>query len=230
MPNNYVSLSSRNNDPYWDQVVLLMHLDAANGSGVYVDIKGHPVSAATALANTATKKFGTSSARHIDHSTIITVPNHADFNFGTPVTADFTVELFAAVNSAGPGGGGLIGRWGIGPNTNADWLLFTDATRTFQWNGGGLSFNADIKIPDAAFHHLCAEYYNGTLTLFIDGTPRGARAFASSIPFRGADIRTGIWDDSASSVDGYIDEIRITKAARYKGQAFTVPVAAYPEF
>jgi hypothetical protein len=74
-----------NYDPYWDKVVLLMHMNES----VTKDEKGHTVSTANEASLTnVSPKFGANSAQ-VSTSSQVYISNSNDFNFGTE---DFTVE------------------------------------------------------------------------------------------------------------------------------------------
>jgi hypothetical protein len=78
-------------DPYFSNVVLLMHFDGANGATNFVDVKGHAVTpmGSAALA-TARSVYGGASGYFDGASAYLKVAPSDDWNFAAN---DFTVEL-----------------------------------------------------------------------------------------------------------------------------------------
>lgn len=210
-------------DPLAAQTVLLMHMDAAG----FPDVKGHAIVNNTATRDVNKKKFGASSAAMTNHNTWLEVQTNADFTF----TGDFTVEGWIAIASTGNMGAIFCGRWGIGPNTAADWII-NIAGGSVQFTGGATALNtAAGAIPyDSNFHHIAVERFGNTLSIYVDGVSKANGAMNSGTGSNGGrNLRIGIYDDGGSFLNGWVDEYRITKgAARYKGN-FAVPTAAFPD-
>jgi hypothetical protein len=78
-------------DPYFSNVVLLMHFDGANGATNFVDVKGHAVTAmGSAALATARSVYGGASGHFDGASAYLKVAPSDDWNFAAN---DFTVEL-----------------------------------------------------------------------------------------------------------------------------------------
>jgi len=84
-------LDAGQSDPYFSNVVLLMHFDGANGATNFVDVKGHAVTpmGSAALA-TARSVYGGASGYFDGASAYLKVAPSDDWNFAAN---DFTVEL-----------------------------------------------------------------------------------------------------------------------------------------
>lgn len=79
-------------DPYWANVVSLLHMDGANGSTTFTDQKGKTWTPnGNVQISTAQSVFGGSSAAFDGVNDSLSIASHADFGFGT---GDWTVECF----------------------------------------------------------------------------------------------------------------------------------------
>jgi hypothetical protein len=98
------------------------------------------------------------------------------------------------------------------------------------FNGLGSYYANAGTMADNAWHHVTVERYGSTLYIYKDGQIIGSTAVSGSVSNNGGrNLRTTRWDDGGSGFLGNIDELRITNgAARYKGQNFSIPTAAYP--
>ena len=224
-------------DPYANNVSLLIHCDGANNSTTFTDTSSY-VHAVTATGNcvvsTTNPKFGSgcalSQGAWVDHLEISN-SNAPEFDLAS---ADFTVEGWVLVTGLGASGGAMIGRWGIGPSTNADWIVYISPSRQvgLYINGGQtLPESSSSALPnDGNYHHVAVTRQGSTLRLFIDGTQVGTATFSGTVQNSlGQPMRTHVWNDNVNSrLDGRLDEIRITKGvARYTAN-FTVPTTAFP--
>jgi YD repeat-containing protein len=212
-------------DPYYDQVMVLLHADGTNGATSIVDSSrfGRTAQrAGTARITTSHGKFGGASLALDGSGNYLWYGDSADFGFGT---GDFTLEGF--VLSSGSN------------------LLFDPRATVYDSNGafvtnnsgtgngiGYYSFETGMvgsgpATNDGNWHHYAWTRASGTFRMFVDGVKvyetAVAGSFGASRPFYiGSNFLNG------GSFTGFIDEVRITKGvARYTG-SFTVPSAAFP--
>jgi hypothetical protein len=221
-------------DPYFDDVVLLLHLNGSNGSTTFPDSSINPktVSAnGNAQISTAQSKFGGASVVLDGTGDYLTSNDNADFEFGS---GDFTIEFWMRLTSSARQG--LISKGAPG-----DWASFdisTDGTgsQSIQVrcsNGSGWSidfFTSPVPTWSLNTWHYVALVRNGnTFTLYIDGTDRGSGTASISLMNNSSALligRSNFWSADAA---GNIDEVRITKGvARYTSN-FTAPDAPFPD-
>lgn len=106
----------------------------------------------------------------------------------------------------------------------------TSGNVDFQFSGNGFDIQSG-NFSELAWYHVAGVSYNGTLTLYVNGTAIGSDSGynLSSV----VDPRVVIGFDLVNVdryTDGYIDDVRITKGvARYTAD-FTPPTAALPKF
>ena len=63
----------------------------------------------------------------------------------------------------------------------------------------------------------------------MDGAVTAMGTHSGIIATPGNSPSIGIWGNSSLPMDGYIDEFRITRKARYGSSNFTAPTKAFPD-
>lgn len=212
-------------DPYWNNVVLGMHMDDVG----LTDVKGHTVTLSGNAARSAVKsKFG-GYAAYFDGAGdyLYPVTNGTDFAFGT---GDFTVEMWVYLPSLGAGRSLYDGR---PASTNGVYVsMYVSATNTLNLMVSSTSKVTGTTALTASTWHHVALCRSGTSTkLFLNGVQEGA-TYSDSNAYLGSANRPFIgidsYNSSAGPMLGYIDDLRITKGvARYTAN-FTPPTAAFP--
>lgn len=223
-------------DPYANNVSLLLHGDGANGSQVFIDSSsyGHSVVATgNCVISNTNPKFGTgcilSQGAWADH---LQVQNGPEFDLAA---GNFTLEGWMLVTGIGYSGGSLINRWGTGPSTNPDWIVYISQSRNlgFYVNGSAVipETSSTYMPDDGKYHHVAVTRQGSTVRLFLDGVIIATATFTGTIQNSVSQpIRTHIWNDFTNSrLDGRLDEIRVTKGvARYVAN-FTPATAPFPD-
>lgn len=213
-------------DPDYGMVVLLLHADGANGSTTLTDYSQVPHAftvAGNAKISTAQSVFGGSSALFDGAgSWWETSTNVTDFVFGAD---DFTIELRVRTTSNNRV---LVDFY---TTSQSGWQLFLNSSGMLQWYDTAVRKNGTIAINDGNWHHVVAQRRAGSLDFYVDGVRDGASVtgtpalvYATSKLAIGAQVAS-----RGATVDfiGNIDEVRITRKARYSGASFVVPTAAF---
>jgi hypothetical protein len=211
-------------DPYYNYTSLLLHMDGANTSTNFVDSGPSALTVTrtgTPAISTAQSKYGGSSVAFSGSTDRLGVASNALFAFGT---GDFTVEFWVYFNSI---------------STSFVQLYDTYVTGgfSFYWSGSAstliISNRSANQIVQAwspsanTWYHLAVSRSGTSLRLFINGTVLGSTT-ASTSYVQGALQIGGTADNTSYSLNGYLDDLRITKYARYTS-AFTPPAAALPD-
>lgn len=217
-------------DPYFNNVSLLMHMDGSNGGTSFTDSSrySHSVTAfGNAQTSTAQSKFGGASLLGDASGDYLSVPS----NDALDLTGDFTIEYWfyslssneqAHLRKANSGG---FGPYGLTLNTS-DKILVLLATTSNSWNTVGTSTNAFTK---NAWHHVALTRSGNNFKLFVDGALEWSSTLAITLLQNTDPLLIGYsrYTPIPSYLDGYIDELRITKGvARYTG-AFTPSAEAF---
>lgn len=230
-------------DPSFSSVSLLLHGNGSNGSTNVID-SGSNTKLVTVNGNaqisTTQSKFNGSSLKLAATGDRFSIPAHAEFDMGA--TTLFTIECWFYLNSNSGSGvyPTLISR-------RSDETTYPDAQWALNFNplGAGLAFNISNgsgwmdpgptytgAINTGAWHHVAlvrADTSATGLKLFYDGTLVASSTSNPSLESNSASKPLIIGGYTISGMNGYIDDLRITKgAARYTAN-FTLPTAPFPD-
>jgi hypothetical protein len=226
-------------DPYASSVVLLLHMDGTNNSTTFTD---YSLSARTLTAqgnakiSTAQSKFGGASGLFDGSGDYLSIADSNDFDFGS---GDFTIEcwFYRPSNT-------FVNFQDILTQRNQDssnyafsfYIRPQDNTIAFRYstsgNGATGTVGADnnFTITNSVWHHFAITRSSGTFRLFVNGTVVTTSTPATNPTFFNstAAITVGAAANGAQSINGYLDDLRVTKGvARYTAN-FTPPTAAFP--
>lgn len=184
-----------------------------------------------AQISTAIKKFGTGSIAFDgtgDGLTIRGMPTNLQLGLG-----DFTIEGWVYFNTVS--GNATISNTDLGSSTNLSYGIFRSGT-TLQYflssNGTSWDIASGVTIGTVAastWYHFALVRKGSTFTPYLDGIASTTTSSSASL-FNTTALGIGnIASGSGSSVlDGYIDEVRVTKGiARYTAN-FTPLNAPFP--
>lgn len=141
-------------------------------------------------------------------------------------TGDFTVEfwLYLAANLnafANVIQMGTTAAFTIEAQATVNVLNLTDYESTVY-------FASNTALTTGTWIHVAATRASGTLRLFQNGIQVGSAANTANLTNTGTGVYIGKGSDASSEINGYIDDLRITKGyARYTAN-FTPPTAAFP--
>jgi hypothetical protein len=219
-------------DPYWNQVVLLTHFDGTDGATTFTDVKGKTMSrlGTTPAISTTKSRFGGASVYlGTAAGNAVTVAASSDFLF----TGDFTIECwvnFDTILTDSQAWYGMFGMTGTGyfsmgyfGNTN-QWAVMTNSS-SITYVGG------PTATTNTWYHVALVRSGTGTgnLKMYVNGQFTGtAVTYTGNLGFNNQQLLIGARDATHYTVRGYIDEFRITRAARYTTD-FTPPSAAFGE-
>jgi hypothetical protein len=209
-------------DPYYSAVSLLLPMDGTNGSTTFTD-SGPNAIAVTAVGNTqistTQSKYGGASG-YFDGS-----GDYLDMS-GTGIatafgTGDFTIEFWYYPLSVSVQQN-LVDK--IGSASNAIYLSSAGVLKYYvagdRITGATLSANT--------WYHIALVRYSGVTKLYVNGVQSGASyTDTNNYALNTGSPRIGAAFNNTVSVNGYIDDLRITKYARYTS-AFTPPTSAHP--
>jgi hypothetical protein len=218
-------------------VSLLLHGDGTNGSTTITDNSPSPKTV-TAVGNaqisTAQSKFGAASIAFDGTGDYLTVPST-----GTPGdlgAGNFTVELWHFLISRLNTFPCLINNYSF--FAAGSFALFaghnSSTTTKYQLalNGSGFpSINSTANISYNQWVHLAVVRNGLTITLYVDGIASGTVTSAATLAGTNGSLWVGTAGDvlTDGAINGYMDDIRITKGvARYTAN-FTPPIAPFPD-
>lgn len=206
-------------DPYWDDVVFLSHFDGITPT----DEKGKIISGG--VTSSAQALFGTKSG-----DGPFTVAYSADFDF----PGDYTVEGACYYNGAadkvlfstidGVSDNWWPNRWHVGINaTNKLFARFYNSNGTFS-----ATITSSTAVPANTWFRWAVTRSGNTTRLFLNGLVEDSSTGLNA-SLTNSGISIGQAYPNSGVVDGYMDEVRITKGvARYTGD-YDVATQAFPD-
>lgn len=218
----------------WDSYTkLMLHCDGVDAATTFTDEIGKTVTAVgNAQIDTAQKKFGTASGLFDGTGDYLTVPDHADWNFGS---GDFTIDWWYKSNLP-IATMGLQFVYSQAADTDNKFDIYYQNTgsvtlevRTGAANKGVYIW--DAAVPDTNWHHYAIVRSTTAAKLFVDGvliTATESTAFGTNtIDDIAAVAMFGRRGYAEGYLNGWLDEVRISKGIARWTANFTPPTAAY---
>ena len=180
-----------------------------------------------AQISTTVKKYGTGSLA-FDGAGDYLIPSTA--NLGAFGTGDFTIECWVYFNSVGTNQVLLDFRAASADVAPALYL----GSSAINWYVTGANRITTSTLTATTWYHVAVTRASGSTKVFINGT-QGGSTYADTNSYVGKSARPWIGalaDGTGPPIDlnGYIDDLRITKGiARYTAN-FTPPTAAFPNY
>jgi len=214
-------------DPNFANVVLLCGFNGANGATSFTSEDSAARTAtfvSTAALSTAQQKFGGASLAVNGSSDYVTFPDSADFFFGTN---NFTFEAWVRFsNYAASQFQGVVAQWGNA--ADRAWAFYAGANLLSFYYGSGLGFANVCSLANGVWYHVAACRSTNDLRFFLNGVQQGATRDMTGISLSNQTSTIKVGRSSTSEYfGGHIDEVRVTRAARYTGN-FTPPGTAFP--
>jgi hypothetical protein len=194
-------------------------LNGTNGQIFDNAIMNNFVTAGSAQVSTSIFKYGTGSIAFNGSTSYLTANANLTNNFST---GNFTIECWVYFVSVA---NGQLVAAGSGSNTNAYyWQYYSGQLQFGVQNVGPIT--ATNWTPSASTWYHVAVVRSGTnVYQFVDGTQLGTTATSSQ---NFVDGPTYVGYGGAGYLNGYIDELRISKGfARYTAN-FTAPTSLFP--
>jgi len=222
-------------DPYWQNVVLLLHCDGVNQSTNFIDSSsyGKSVIAQNARIDSAQSKFGQScNLRPSPAIRYLQIEKNSHFNFGQDI--DFTIEFWMNCSDRSANNQPLFSNYNNASFVSGSrQIILYGAYATTPYKRNRIAFSGYDLADDYAlllsetiieanqWYHVALTRSGDILRLFVNGRKESVYTgmvdidFSKS-PFANAGTLIGRngWDNS--SFNGYVDEVRVTRGiARY---------------
>lgn len=210
-------------DPFFDDVVLILQDSDTDESLV-----GNTVTlAGSAAFSTTEPKIGTHSLALSASGDALTVPAGSDFAYGT---GDFCIESWFYQTSSIAFGGHIWAQTAAAQNylsVRAGYNNPMEAKIDVRVNNSQLVSTTTYSLN--AWHHVAVVRDSGTVTIYLDGQASGSATLSAGLSNTTYTPTVGAFshDFSITRFTGYIDALRVTKAARYTSN-FTPLTIPYP--
>ena len=197
----------------------------ATNAGIYdATAKNDLTTVGSAQTSATQSKFGGKSMFFNGTTDYLTAIDSPNLQLGT---GDFTIEAWVYLTTASVGRGGVS----KGPvATTTGWEFRFNSTNffRFEWTASFLISTATVSAN--TWTHVAvvrSGSATGNVKLYLNGTLSGTSAVAVTDNFNQTDpLRIGIDRAGTAFFPGYIDDLRITKYARYTAN-FTAPTATF---
>lgn len=219
-------------DPNYASVSLLLHGDGANGSTTITDNSANPktvTAGGNAQISTAQSKFGGSSLYFDGTGDYLSIPAHADFQFGTGA---FTIEAWLYMTATpGAQGAQIFGRQEYGAGSDYVFLVKSDRTVTFYLSNAAANVaTSTATVPLNTWCHVAVTRSGTTFYVFVDGVgASGTSALSTEVPYAVSYSIGADQNGDESNYTGHIDDLRITKGVARYTATFTPPAIAHPD-
>jgi hypothetical protein len=228
------ALTGAGNDSY---AKLLLHAD-----GIGASFTDSSASAKTITANgdvtqsVIQSKFGGKSGYFDGSGDYLSVPDSDDWNFGS---GDFTIDTW--VYLSGNQEPYIVTQWGDSGATDQQFGIYTeDAFSTYIFYyftaiSSVTKINARASLGSASsfnngWHHIAYVRYNNTSYLYKDGVSLTLTTNTNNSPYT-SDISSSLYigqrGDGYFYLNGYLDEVRISKGIARWTSNFTPPTSSY---
>lgn len=214
VPPQYSYTDTNLNDPYFSSVSMLLHMNGANNSTTFTDnsISNLAITAnGDAKISTTQSKFGGASGAFDGNGDYLTLSPGNRFAFDT---GSFTIEMWVRLSGIS-GNFYFIDARNSGQTTN--WALLYNNNGTIEWYNGTTSVNRTWSPSLNTWYHLALVRNGSTCQFYVDGAALGA-SFTDSTNLSVSPTTSyiGARYSIVEFINGYIDELRITKGiARY---------------
>lgn len=207
--------------------VLLLHCDGSDTSTTFTDDSvggnhGNATANGDAQVDTAQQKFGTGSLLCDGTGDFLSYAYDTDWNFGT---GDFTLDFWLRLSTTGTDSGLLSHLGGAGSD---GWSLryLSGTGLRFLTDSGGATDRA-WSPSTATWYHVALIRTGTTMRMFIDGSQIGADISNSEDLTNTTQTLYIGADHVGTRLNGWMDEIRISKGIARWTTTFTPPTRAY---
>lgn len=216
-------------DPYWDNVVSLLHFDGADNGTIFTDERGRVWTAAgDAKTKTSLKKWGTAAGDFNGVNSYIRTPHSPNLNVGSD---NYTVEAWVYLRAAAPYV--IFVAKGDSVAIQLPILLSMDGSGTKVQFGVGIggAWNiavSNIALPLNEWVHIAGVRSGGSLLLFQQGVLVGTAAAVGPAMDNTLPLSIGANEPGNSFANVVVDDFRLTiSVARYT-ENFTPPTEPFP--
>ena len=230
--NSYRFAPAGPTDPNFANVSLLLHGNGTNGQQTPITDSSPSPKTMTAAGNA---QISTAIADPFNNSTRgvlffnnsatnrITTPSNSDLAFGV---GDFTVEAWIYLLSQNP----FSSLIEIGNHLNPNATIFIVGTAPALYSGS--FFGTTMTSTLNAWQHVAWSRNGSTLRGYTDGTQVFSTTFGNNLTDTSlstiGQAPVGGSSSAPYNLNGYIDDLRITKFCRYTAN-FPVPTAPFPD-
>jgi len=227
-------------DDLFGSVSLLLHMDGTGSSFTDSSVTPKTLTANGSVTQSAAQsKFGGKSAYFDGNGDYLTIPANSAFSFPGDFTIEFWVFLAGNPNSyAGSYGAAIVNCYSGNVTPNPGWQVRINGTSssytTINLYTGNNDLNFAYTFAQNQWHHVAISRVSSVIRAYANGNQVGSSitnsdTFTPSASNALSIGRLALESTYLFDINGYIDDLRITKAGRFAGSTITVPTAAFPD-
>jgi hypothetical protein len=173
-----------------------------------------------AQISTSVSKFGGGSMAFDGTGDYLVEPTNVNFGYGT---GDFTIELWLYLNNT-TADMNIFSNLSSGGGTNPHIYFDNSSDRIYYYTTGANRITSSVVVANT-WYHVAVSRASGSTRMFINGTQVGSTYTDTNDYGASAPLWLGTSFNISSTLNGYIDDLRITKGvARYTAN-FTPPTS-----
>jgi hypothetical protein len=184
-----------------------------------------------AQIDTTTKKFGTGSMEFDGTGDWLFIPNTTELGFGT---GNYTIEFWLYLVSS-PSSGAKYTLLDFRPTSSATphTCYVANVSGTLYmgfYNGSADVTSSSQPLTTASWFHIAYCRSSGTLKIFVNGNE--AYSASNTIDYQASrplNIGASVDSTAREALNGFIDDLRITKGVARYTAAFTPPTKSFPD-
>jgi hypothetical protein len=231
-PNERAVIES--SDPYWDNVSLLLHMDGSNGSTTFTDSSSNALTVTangSAQISTAQSKWGGASGLFNGSSSYLELSDTSDQLL---LSGDFTIECWVYFNSlsgtrviAQSGWDGTTGALAIWHHSSYSNVISLWAE---SYSTSAPMITGTTTLSATTWYYVKVVRSGNSWELIVNNTSQGTVTSSASITKKIR--RVGAYSDASGGgtshyLDGYLDDLRITKGV---ARADVLPNGPFPNY
>jgi len=154
----------------------------------------------------------------------LSLADHDDWNFGT---GNFTIDFWVRFISLGVGDIGVIGQGNL---ADGAWVLYNNPSAGFVFYSAAATCNVTSVGKACAidtWYHIAVVRNGGTVTIYRNGVAEATDSSVGTFPDETTTVRIGHPMNLTTYLNGYIDELRVSKGIARWTSNFTLPEAPY---
>ena len=193
-------------DPYYNNVSLLLPMEGANGQDIVTDWSPSPKTLVPTAAtiSTAQSKWGQGSGYSDGSSGVITTTD------ALPASGNITVEFWAYPTS-NKVGGVVLAKYVSGSPTRFYFAVSSNAMHF--WLAGNAEPSVYVgSVPSNQWSHLRFVVLSGVMYFCLNGAQIYSTAMTQA--FATSNYQLLRYNTASESFQGYLQDLRVTKAAR----------------
>lgn len=199
---------------------LLLHLD--NNVTDSSLVTAHTVTNNAVTFDAGVKKFGTHSALFNAAGAYLSIPDNDDFNFSG---GKFTIDAWVRITSLATWF--TIYRQVTGSTNQINFYIATDGKLRFSLvNTSSIGLVGVTVLSLDTFYHVAVVEDGNNYYMYLNGVLEAHASNTMRAADQSATVYLGYNSDGSSSLGYYLDELRVSKAARWVSN-FVVPASAY---